>query len=245
MEHGRHRHIDVVAVEAALARREAIFDEARQRVQHHLAMAEEDALRPPGRPGRMEGGRAGVLVEVRERKVGRAERQQRLIFAFDRKVGFRRFGAIVHEDVGLDRLQVVLELLHQRQKVGVEQNCGRAAVVDRIGDVVGRETYVDRLQDRTHHRHGEVTLVIAVAVPFEDGNDVALIHADLGKTAGEPANTLAERPVSMAPEIAVDDLLIRRADHRRVQEVLDQQRIRIRRRRWRNDLDGHDASSIR
>ena len=245
MEHGRHRHVDVVAMKAALAGREAVFDQAGQGVQHDLAMAEEDALRPARRPGRMKGGRAGVFVEIGERIVRRAERQQGLIFAFDREVGFRRLGAVVHEDVGLDRLQVILEFLHQRQKVSVEEDRRRAAVVDRVGDVLGRKAHVDHLQDSAHHRHCEIALVIAVAVPFEDGDDVALIDANLGKTAGEPPDALAEGPVGVASEIAVDDLLIRRAHHRGVQEMLDQQRIGIGRRRRRNDLDRHDASSLR
>jgi hypothetical protein len=53
--------------------------------------------------------------------------------------------------------------------------------------------------------------VIAVAVPFEDGDDVALVDADLVKAAGEPSDPLAELPIGAAPQIAVDDLLVRRA----------------------------------
>src|SRR5271166_4154132 len=48
----------------------------------------------------------------------------------------------------------------------------------------------------------------------------------------------------MAPEVAIDDLLVRRADHRGVQQMLDKQRIRIRRRRRRNDLDWHDVHPL-
>ena len=137
MEHRCHRHIDVVAMEAAVARRNAIFDQTSQRMEHQLAVAEIDALRSARGSGRMENRRAGVLVEIREREILRAERQERLIFALDREIGLRRLGPVVHEHVILDRLPGGPQLLHQRQEVGVEQHRRRAAVDDRVGDVLG------------------------------------------------------------------------------------------------------------
>ena len=214
-------------------------------MQHNLTMAEVDALRPAGGPGRVEHRRARVLVEVRERKILRAERQQRLVFAFDREIRLRRLGPVVHEHVVLDRLQMRPELLHQRQEIGVEQNCRRAAVDDRIGDVLRDQADVDRLHDRAHHRDREIALVITVAVPFEDGHDVALLDPDLGEPAGKPTDALAKLPVGAPPQIAIDDLLVGRAHHRGVQQVFDQQRIGVGRRCRRNDPDGHNSSLLR
>ena len=184
VEHRRHRHVNVVAMETAVARRKAIFDEAGERMQHHLPMGEIDALRPTGCSRRVEDGRAGVLVEVRERVVGRTDRQQRLIFGLDRKVDLLRLGPVVHQDVTLHRLQMGRELLDERQEVGVEQHRRRAAVDDRVGDVLGNEADVHCLHHGAHHRNGEVAFVIAVAVPFEDRDDVALIDANLSEAAG-------------------------------------------------------------
>ena len=136
------------------------------------------------------------------------------------------------------------ELFDQRQEVGVEQHRRRAAVDDRVGDVLGNEADVHRLHHRAHHRDGEVAFVIAVAVPFEDGDDVALVDADLGEAARKPADALAKLPVGPAAKVAVDDLLIGRARHRRMQKMLDEQGIGVGRRRRRNDLDRHGDPSI-
>ncbi len=213
-------------------------------MQYDLTMAEIDSLRPTRGSRRVEYCRAGVLVEIREREVLRADRQQRLVFALDREIGLRRLGPVMHENVVLNRLQMGLELLQQRQEVGIEQNRGRAGVVDRIGDVFRDQAEVDRLHDRAHHRNGEVAFVIAVAVPFEDGDDVALLDADIGEAAGEPSDAFAKLPIGAAPQVAIDDLLVGRAHHRGVQEMLDEQRIGVGRRGRRNDLDGHGAASL-
>ena len=69
MEHRRDRHIDVVAMEAALLRRKAKHGEFRHCMQHQLAVAVVDAFRQPGGSRRVEGRRLDVLVEVREVKV--------------------------------------------------------------------------------------------------------------------------------------------------------------------------------
>ena len=231
-------------MEAAVTRRKAIFHQSGQRVQHNLPMAEIDALRPAGRSRRVENRGDCVLVEVREREIGRADRQKRLVFRLDRKVGPRRFGPVVHQDVVLHRLQMGRELLDQRQEVGVEQHRRRAAVDDRVGDVLGNEAHVHRLHHRAHHRDGEIAFVIAVAVPFQHRDDVALVDADLGEAARQPADPLAKLPVGAAAQVAVDDLLIGRARHRRMQEMLDQQGIGVGRRRRRYDLDRHGDPSV-
>ncbi len=227
VKHGRHRHVDVVAMEAAMAGRKAIFDKPGQRVQHHLPMGEVDPLRPACRSRGVEDGRAGVLVEIGEREIRRSDRQQRLVFGLDREVGRGRLGPVVHQDVTLDRLQMGRELLDERQEVGVEQHRGRPAVDDRVGDVLGNEADVHRLHHRAHHRNGEIAFVVAVAVPFEDRDDVALIDADLGEAAGQPPDPLAKLAIGPAAQVAVDDLLVRRANHRRMQQMLDQQRIGV------------------
>ena len=150
----------------------------------------------------------------------------------------------MHHDPGLHALQVILQPLDERQEVGVEQDRGRPGVDDRVGDVVGHEADVHRLQDRAHHGNCEIAFVIAVAVPFEHGDDVALLDADLREAAGEPADAFSKGAEGPAPQIAKDDLLIGRARHRAVQKVLDQQRIDIGRGRRGQNLNGHDASSL-
>ena len=81
--------------------------------------------------------------------------------------------------------------------------------------------------------------MIAVAVPFHDGDRVAFLDADLRQPAGQTADAFAELPIGAAPEIAINDLLLGRARQRLVQQVFDEQRIDISRRRRLNQLDGH------
>ena len=73
------------------------------------------------------------------------------------------------------------------------------------------------LQRRAHHRDGEVALVIAVAVPVHDRNDVARPDAEIGQRARQPAQPVAELPVGVPALLEVCDDLIGRSRERRVQ----------------------------
>ena len=79
MKHRRDRHVDIVSREAALRPRQAEQREAADRVQHELPVAVIDPLGQPGRTGRIEGRRLGVLVEIGKVVVGRSLRKQALI----------------------------------------------------------------------------------------------------------------------------------------------------------------------
>ena len=127
----------------------------------------------------------------------------------------------------------------QGRKVEVEQDRLGARIVDRVGDIVGRQADVDRLHHRAHHRDREIALVIAVAVPFHDGDRVAFFDADLRQPARQTPDAFAELSIGAAPYIAINDLLLGRARQRLVQQVFDEQRIAISRRRRLDQLDGH------
>jgi hypothetical protein len=147
---------------------------------------------------------------------------------------------VVHDDEGLGRGEPVLDLFDQRQKIDVEQYRRCARIVEHVGDVVRCQADVDRLKDGAHHGHSEIALVVAVAVPIEDGDHVALFDADLGQSAGEAADTLAEGAIGPSPDVAVHDFLIGRSNHWRMEQMLDEQRIGISRRRRLDDLDRHE-----
>ena len=208
MKHRRHRHIDVVAIEAALLGRQAVFDQSAERVQDDLAMAEEHAFRPSRRAGGVESRSDGVLVEVGKLIIGRADLDQGFVFGFHRQLDLRQGRSIVHDDECLGRLELVGDSLDEGQKVEVEQDRLGARIVDRVGDIVGGEADVDCLHHGAHHGDCEVALVIAVAVPFHDGDRVAFLDADLRQSAGQPANAFAELPIGAAPEVAINDLLV-------------------------------------
>ena len=114
-------------------------------------------------------------------------------------------------------------------------------MLDRVEDLLIRQANVDRLQDRAHHGNGEERLQEPVRVPVEHPDGVAGPHAERRKAAREPVDSLLQRAIGEPLLVAIDDLLIRRMQHRGVQQMLDQQRIGIC--RWR-DVDETAGQSL-
>ena len=85
VEHRRDRHVDVTPMHPPLHRIGAERGGDRQCVQHELPVREIDALRQSGGAGRVECRGTGILVEIGEFEVGRACRQQRLVFTGELK----------------------------------------------------------------------------------------------------------------------------------------------------------------
>ena len=164
MKHRGQRHIDVVAVNPSLAWRAAIFCGDGEGVQHQLTVAEIHPLRPAGGACSVEPRGAGVLVEVGKLEERRIRRQHFLIFAFDRQTRRRLLLAVVKQHEFRLRRELVGELLDQRQKVGVYQHGRGGRVVHREQQRLRRQREIDRVQRRAHHRHGEIALLVAVAV---------------------------------------------------------------------------------
>ena len=231
MEHRRDRHVDVVPRGSGPARPTAGKRHVRcQRVQHELAVAEVHALRQAGRAGGVEGRGAGVLVEVREVVVRR--RARRAAPRTRRRIASAVCGALAvvrqHDDV-----------LHARRcGPGCRSSTGRKSaltsriivlgVVDRVEDLLRRQAHVHRVQHGAHHRHGEVALEVAVAVPVHHRDGVAGRDAERWQARRPAARSrCAERAVVVAHQVAVDDLLVGRVAQRRQQQLLDQQRIAI------------------
>ena len=239
MEHRRHRHVDVLAMDPALARRHAVFDHRGEHVQHDLAVAEVHPFRIAGRAGRMKSRRPRILVEIRKLEEGGARFQHLLVFALDRKPCGRPLFAVMHQHVFPNRRQPFRELFDKRQEVRVDQHHRRARVVQYVQQLLGREAEIDRLQNRAHHRDRKIALMIAVAVPIEHGDDVAMPDANFRQAAGQPPYALAKVPIGVSPQVSIYDLLIRRVDERIMQQMFDEKRIRIGRRRAGDEIVGH------
>src|SRR6516162_2884563 len=79
--HRRHRHIDVIAVEAALFRCEAKHGKLCHCMQNELPVAEVDALRKAGSPGGIERRRLRILVKIGKLVIRRSSRQKFLVLA--------------------------------------------------------------------------------------------------------------------------------------------------------------------
>ena len=245
VEHRSDRHIDVVAIEAPVLRRESEQGELGHCVQHKLTMAEVDAFRQAGRARRVESRRLHILVEIGKGVIRRGGREKLLVFAGELKLARRRRLTVAERDKRLDLRQLRQDRLNEIDKLVVDEERRRPCMIDRIGDLLRRQTDVDRLQHRSHHRDGEKRFEISVAVPVKHADRVAGPHADRGQRAREPSDAVPKLSVSETLEIAVDDLPLRRLHHRRMEQLLDQQRIPVRGRRHGDHPAVHGRSPAR
>ena len=227
VEHGGERHVDVVRAHAHLGVVGPDRDGHGQRVQHELAVGEVDPLGVAGRAGGVEGGRARVLVEVREGEARGGPGEQRLVLGREGERAGRRFGRVVDQDQRLDRGQLVAHGLQQREEVRIDEHDLRPGVVERVDDLLGREPPVDGLQRGAHAGDGEEALEVAVAVELHRGHDVAGGDPQAGEPVREPADPLVQRAVGDAGAVAVDDLALGGVRERRAEQLLQDQGVRI------------------
>ncbi len=157
VEHWRYRHVDVATMEASLRGIGAERGGHRQRVQHELPMREVHAFRQSRGAGRVERRGADVLVEVREREVRRAGRQQFLVLARQLQCRRRSFVVVREQDDGAGPLDAILDAFQQWQEVSVHQQDVILGVIDRVKDLLGRQPHIHHVQHGAHARNGEIT----------------------------------------------------------------------------------------
>ena len=227
MKHGGDRHVDAFAVKAALLGRHSERRKFADRVQHHLPMAEIDALRRSGRSAGVKGRGLRVLVEIGEVEIGRSRRQH--VFIMPRDALFAQDERVVvrHDDDRPDLRQAGSDRREKRKEFVIDQEGRRACMFDRVDDLLMRQTNVHRLQDGAHHRDGEERFQKPVSVPVHHADGVAGAYAQFLQPARQTTDAVAQHAIGEALLIAVDDLLVRRMQHRRVKKVLDQQGILI------------------
>ena len=109
-------------------------------------------------------------------------------------------------DEMLHRLQLRTDTVHRGQVVAVRANNLRPRVVDDICEVIGRQTVIDRDQDRTQLRNGVERLELGQDVGGDVGHPVAGADAQ-PLQGGRPAVTAVEELRVGQPAIAVDNRL--------------------------------------
>ena len=65
-------------------------------------------------------------------------------------------------------------------------------VVDDVGELLGEQADVERVQHRAHRRHREVGLEVLLAVPAERADAIAVLDAERGERVGEPGRVRAD-----------------------------------------------------
>ena len=89
-----------------------------------------------------------------------------------------KISLVLEDDIVFDRTDPSLDLLENRQEVGMDQQHVVFGMVDRVEDLFGGQLDVDGVQYRSDHRHGEEAFQVAVAVPVHDRNRIALLDAE-------------------------------------------------------------------
>src|SRR5438067_13181394 len=77
-----------------------------------------------------------------------------------------------------------------------------------------------------------------MAVPVHHGYGVTRFDSQAGEPRSEPADALDQRSVVEALHVSVDDVLVRAVRERRMQQVLDEQWVLVRRRRVFDEICG-------
>ena len=223
VEHGRDRHVDVVLVETSMpgtGQRGA----AGEGVQHQLPVGEVHALGQAGGAGGVEGGGAGVFVQLREIELGRGLLQQGFVLAGDVQLGIQVAAFVVQQHVAFDGFDAVFQLFENRQKLAVHQNHVVLGVVQGVENLFRAQAHVHRVQHRAHHRDGEERFQVTVGVPVHHRHGVAGLDPALRQRAGEPVDPLFQIPVAHATLVRVDDLLLGSVTHAGFQNAVDHQR---------------------
>ncbi len=99
----------------------------------------------------------------------------------------------------------------------------------RVGDVFGGQAGVDGVENSADAGDSEVHLQVAVAVPFNDADPGAPLHAQGLEGAGQFEHPPVHSGVGIADQVAVDDFLIGGPGDAVAADVLQQQLEVIRR----------------
>ena len=133
-------------------------------------MRVDDALRVAGRAARVTHRRGRPFVDLGPLETGRLRGEQ-LVVA--QHVAERGRVAVADHDEVLDRLELAGDLREQRHEAVVDDDHAILGVVDHVGELLGEQPDVERVQHRAHRRHREVGLEVLLRVPQERADPVA------------------------------------------------------------------------
>ena len=167
---------------------ESVARRARQRVQIGRTVAVDNTFRIAGGAAGVTHGHRRTLVGLGPGKVLRRRGEQVLV-AVHRHVAQATGVPLADQDVGLDRRELTRDGSQHGQDGGVDDHHPVLAVVDDVGQLVGEQPQVQRVQHRAHRRDGQIGLQVLLGVPQEGADAVAGTDAQTGQRAGEPLAT--------------------------------------------------------
>src|SRR6516162_11785528 len=121
-------------------------------MQNELPVAEIDALRKAGSPGRIESRRLRVLVKIGKLVIRRSGCQKFLVLADKTELTDGRCLAVTEDYKLFDLRKPRQDRMDKFDELIIDEQRRRACMIDRVGDLFRRQADVDRLKHRSHHR---------------------------------------------------------------------------------------------
>ena len=176
-------------------------------MQRHRTVRVEHALRVAGRARGVTQRRRLALVQLRVDALPRPGRLEQLLVAQDPRqiAGW----PVAHHDEVLDVFERRCEGRQRRRERVVDEDDAILGVVDHVGDLLGEQPQVDRVQNRADARNREVALEVALRVPREGPDPLAARDTKGAQGARQPVDPLDDLAVAGARDALVgerDDL---------------------------------------
>ena len=156
-------------------------------------MRVDDPLRVAGGAARVAHGRGAVLVVDRE--LARLGVGEQLLVVADPVVVRDVAVAVVHHDDVLHRLELVDQRPQQLQQRAVGEDDLVLRVVGDVGELLGEQADVERVEHAAGAGRGEVELQVARGVPRERADAAVLRHPERVEDARQPPRPL--RPLAV------------------------------------------------
>ena len=199
------------------------------RMDHRRAVRVEHALGVARRARGVAERRCRLLVEVGPFQRARLVRDQLLVAQQVRDLGRgRHVGAVGHDHDMLHRLEMRPHALDDRQQVEVDEDRLVLGVVGDVGDVLGRQPRVDRVQHGADAGDAEIELEVAIGVPGDGADRIAELDAQPLQGLGELLGALGRVLVAVAVDRPLDraghDLDVGVVPSGKVDDLRNQQR---------------------
>jgi hypothetical protein len=175
-------------------------------VEYRRAVRVQRALRIAGSSGRIAKARRGTLVEGRPFEAIVLSGKKFLVAEQVRNFLLRHVRPIGHRDEALDGLQPRGELLDQRRERDVEEDVRILGVVRDVGDLIRKEPWIDRMDDRSDAGDCVVDLEVPVAVPGERRDTIVHLDAERLQRFCELPGALVRVPIRVPVHAAFDGL---------------------------------------
>lgn len=185
----------------------------------------EHSLGVTGRPARVAEPRGLAIVELGVGEPGLRIGDQLLVA---QGAGERAGVAVAHDHVVAHRLQPRSHSFEKLDQRRVDEHDAVLGVVGHVDELILEQADVQRVQDGSHARRGQVDLEMVLGVPGEGGDPVAGLDPQIGESAADPIDPIGHLGVGGALHALVaegDHLAVAEHPPHAVEYVLDGQRV--------------------